>query len=53
MNLREWIFNSQGFLDRLPSDQRLTKAVVKFFGLSWNRIGIVYGFLMLIKVVKI
>ena len=28
MNLREWISNSQEFLDRLCEDQRLTKPIV-------------------------
>ena len=38
MNLREWISNYQEFLDRLCEDQRLTKPIVKLFGLTWNRI---------------
>ena len=38
MNLREWISNSQEFLDRLCEDQRLTKTIVKLFGLTWNHV---------------
>ena len=38
MNLREWVSNSQEFLDCLPDDQKVMGCVIGLFGMLWNRI---------------
>jgi len=38
MNLREWVSNSQEFLDSLPDGQKIKECIVKLFGKQWNRI---------------